>query len=630
VAGVCLGAGLLLSGGAEAAAVPERAGAEVQKSGGAEVQESREVEEMVTRVITYILRCAQDRLYDPLQRLTAAVYSTGERYEYAYDAVGNRTVMTVAHESRITHYEYDAANRLLVSASPGHRVTYGWDARGNLTNDGVFTYTYDAAGKMVRVWASGPLAPTATLAYTYTSASLSAGTADGLRVAQAANGAETTFAWDWAAPVPELLRAGGTRYLVGHETLGWWDGATWAYYLPDALGSLRQAADAAGAVVRVREWTPYGEEVGSALSGPGYTGEWYDAVVGLVYLRARWYAPGVGRFTQRDPWEGDPEHPQSLDRYVYVENNPVMWVDPSGLTRLMVVRGANAHHPEGLAVRTAPSRHAKLLSRIRDGTQVITVQDSPVPGTDGGLWYSLLWIGRERVWPGFGVPSWYWVSSRYLVDVVGPSTPPVPNPSPAPGGTLQFTASPVAGVTAVGGFGATQFAYNKCGTTPCDPQAPVSDCKYRETRGLHNGLDLIVPNGTPVYWTGNVNGIVKYLGDEYRDARPNVVVEAAGYNVVFGHLSREFTVEKGQEVSFMTQIGTTGNENHLHLGIVMGAKFYNPLYFFGQSVADSFVALMGRYIEGEGPWSMRSYTRSSGICANYFWGCPPDRTGIDR
>ncbi len=110
------------------------------------------------------------------------------------------------------------------------------------------------------------------------------------------------------APVPELLRQGQTRYLVGHDTLGWNDGAGWTYPLPDALGSVRQETDTAGAVVRAREWTPFGvalalsgaEGAGESPAGLGYTGEWWDADVGLEYLRARWYQPGTGRFTCPD------------------------------------------------------------------------------------------------------------------------------------------------------------------------------------------------------------------------------------------------------------------------------------------------------------------------------------------
>jgi len=77
--------------------------------------------------------------------------------------------------------------------------------------------------------------------------------------------------------------------------------------------------------VSVREWTPYGEEVGGWRAGLGYTGEWQDADVGLVYLRARWYAPGVGRFIQKDPAQ------LGQNAYVYAEANPFGFTDPMGL-----------------------------------------------------------------------------------------------------------------------------------------------------------------------------------------------------------------------------------------------------------------------------------------------------------
>jgi hypothetical protein len=116
----------------------------------------------------------------------------------------------------------------------------------------------------------------------------------------------TEFAWDWVAGLPEMLvttestNPDPTLYLVGHEMPGRWDGATWAYHLPDALGSVRQAADGAGAVTVGREWTPYGVEAGSAQAGLGYTGEWFDAEVGLTYLRTWWYAPYLNGRPFRD------------------------------------------------------------------------------------------------------------------------------------------------------------------------------------------------------------------------------------------------------------------------------------------------------------------------------------------
>ena len=274
-----------------------------------------------TRAITYT--------YDPLNRLTGADYSTGETFAYAYDGVGNRTAMTTT--TGTTTYTYDAANRL--TSVDG--VPYTWDARGNLLSDGTFTYAYNTAGRMVRAESV-----TVTIVYTYNAA--------GLRVAQSVDDDVTTFAWDWAAGVPEMLSEGGNLYLVGRDTLGQFAGDEWAYYLLDALGSVRQETDATGKVADSREWTPYGVEVGGAQAGLGYTGEWWDTSVGLEYLRARWYDGRVGRFTNKDPWKGDHLQPQSLHPYAYVENNAINLTDPSGQIPDGLVVGRVANFTGGI------------------------------------------------------------------------------------------------------------------------------------------------------------------------------------------------------------------------------------------------------------------------------------------
>lgn len=58
----------------------------------------------------------------------------------------------------------------------------------------------------------------------------------------------------------------------------------------------------------------------------------------LVYLRARYYDPALGRFPNLDPVEGTMENPQSLNRYSYVQDNPVNLTDPSGLTAEQDIR----------------------------------------------------------------------------------------------------------------------------------------------------------------------------------------------------------------------------------------------------------------------------------------------------
>ncbi|MBN2086711.1 RHS repeat-associated core domain-containing protein, partial [Candidatus Peregrinibacteria bacterium] len=55
-----------------------------------------------------------------------------------------------------------------------------------------------------------------------------------------------------------------------------------------------------------------------------------DEETDLYYYGARYYNPDIGRFTSLDPWSGDIKDPQSLNKYSYVRNNPLKYVDPSG------------------------------------------------------------------------------------------------------------------------------------------------------------------------------------------------------------------------------------------------------------------------------------------------------------
>ena len=61
-----------------------------------------------------------------------------------------------------------------------------------------------------------------------------------------------------------------------------------------------------------------------------YTGQQYDQETGQYYLRARYYNPTVGRFTQEDTYRGD-----GLNLYAYCKNNPVVYYDPSGHDQLV-------------------------------------------------------------------------------------------------------------------------------------------------------------------------------------------------------------------------------------------------------------------------------------------------------
>lgn len=78
----------------------------------------------------------------------------------------------------------------------------------------------------------------------------------------------------------------------------------------------------------VYEYDAFGNLLRSQGNVPNcllYGGQQYEPEVGQYYLRARYYNPVVGRFTQEDPYRGD-----GLNLYAYCANNPVTYYDPSG------------------------------------------------------------------------------------------------------------------------------------------------------------------------------------------------------------------------------------------------------------------------------------------------------------
>ncbi len=90
--------------------------------------------------------------------------------------------------------------------------------------------------------------------------------------------------------------------------------------------------DSTGEVTLAKSYDPYGNVTTTAGAGTSpfaYTGEQQDPS-GLTYLRARYYSPLDGRFMSRDTWGGEARRPLSMNRWMYVEGNPVNLTDPSG------------------------------------------------------------------------------------------------------------------------------------------------------------------------------------------------------------------------------------------------------------------------------------------------------------
>jgi len=272
----------------------------------------------VVRVITY--------RYDGLYRLVEADYSGGENFQYAYDAVGNRTAYTATiTQTTVTTYTYDAANRLVNTGG----VPYTWDNRGNLLADGVYTYTWDAAGRLITVTDG-----VNTLGFRYDG--------DGNRLARIVNGTLTTHTLNVGLPLPEVLvehdDGGTTRYLHLPHSIATDAGTAWTYSAVDGLGSVRQQLDDSGQVVSVDSYRPFGSPLEGDGGAPyGYTGEWWEVEAGLLFLRARYLQPRTGRFISRDLWPGSALQPQTFNGYTWVEGNPINRKDPSGLLSKQVI-----------------------------------------------------------------------------------------------------------------------------------------------------------------------------------------------------------------------------------------------------------------------------------------------------
>jgi RHS repeat-associated protein len=96
-------------------------------------------------------------------------------------------------------------------------------------------------------------------------------------------------------------------------------------------------ADVNGEITFARGYDPYGVVTytsGTSQTEFGFTGEQYGDSTQLLFLRARHYSPADGRFLSRDTWSGGANRPLSLNRWMYVEGNPVNYTDPTGNLRI--------------------------------------------------------------------------------------------------------------------------------------------------------------------------------------------------------------------------------------------------------------------------------------------------------
>ncbi len=229
-------------------------------------------------------------------------------HSYEYDSLDNRRAMD--------NYlcEINTLNQLVEDGS----YRYDYDENGNCVSAGTKRYEYDALDRLKRVF-DGPLL---LAEYDYDSF--------GRRIRKTTPKGVEHYHYHRNEEIGSVsyrgkeLRLPGPTYSVAFE-LG--D----RVYVPlyDHRGSVLALLDAAtGEQAATSRYSAFGEEqTSSSLSPWRYEGKRFDPETGFLFFGARYYEPSTGRWISPDPL-GFADGP---NLYAYVHNNPLAYVDPTGL-----------------------------------------------------------------------------------------------------------------------------------------------------------------------------------------------------------------------------------------------------------------------------------------------------------
>ncbi|MEY8268875.1 RHS repeat-associated core domain-containing protein [Lachnospiraceae bacterium 64-25] len=317
--------------------------------------------------------------YDLMNRLTEERRGAdGDRY--SYDLTGNRL--------KKQHYHYAmTAGKILDEQSAkgtmGNDVfaencdiidweeNYCYNERNQLTEkrtlSGIAEYLYDENGSLV---SEKEGEKTASYRYDLLNRQMYVKTLDGkeqenlydgegLRAELKENGKVSTFLFKDGE---SLVECDGDNTLARRHMQGAGlshvqtmdDGAYHAYH-HDEQGSTAYVTGNRGAVENCYVYDAFGnvlekkEDIRSRIL---YTGQQYDQETGQYYLRARYYNPLIGRFTQEDIYRGD-----GLNLYAYCGNNPVMYYDPSGYSGIGDCPKSNQAGYEGDKENSVPKEY---------------------------------------------------------------------------------------------------------------------------------------------------------------------------------------------------------------------------------------------------------------------------------
>jgi len=269
-------------------------------------------------------------------------------FSYMYDPAGKVTLTGI--DQPVLEWSppagsiaYGAANNLN-QISTVNGVALSFDTDGNMTSDGVNSYVFDRANRLISA-----ATPAAVATYAYDS--------DDRRTAKTVNGVTTRTLWSGADELAEtdgngvMLRRfvpGGTGAMDDRAAMVTASTNAVLWFHTDRQGSLIATSGPTGTVTTSRAYSPHGEMSAGVLPPGGvfgYTGRQFDPETGLYQYRARYYSPRLGQFLSADPI-GTKDDP---NLYGYVGRDPVNATDPTGTEgkNFFSQRDSNTFRPHG-------------------------------------------------------------------------------------------------------------------------------------------------------------------------------------------------------------------------------------------------------------------------------------------
>ena len=259
-------------------------------------------------------------VYDGNNRLTEETKNEGQSSEtthYSYDNNGNTICK---YSETISPATQGQTTEVYISVA-------GTDESSNgVNNDNSVTINeYNCLNQLVKVMEGSN-----TYSYTYNW--------DGLRASKTVNGVTTNHIWDGDQMVLEADGEGNVtnKYIRGINLIYSGEGANRRYFLYNGHGDTVQLTSTTGSSIKVYDYDAFGNEKNPDPNDTNlfrYCGEYFDKETGTIYLRARYYDPTIGRFICEDPIGS------GLNWYTYCGNNPIMFIDPSGLEYIVVSGG---------------------------------------------------------------------------------------------------------------------------------------------------------------------------------------------------------------------------------------------------------------------------------------------------